>query len=373
MTRARGPRAAWRRWPRGLCSGPGRGHGGPTCRACLPFFSAQAGGWAWPHLPTLSISCQTSDEKCCVGILPPALAPCPPCTTAGTGRGLHAASPPHCQWGVWLCPASGPLTAGLREAGCVDGPQIAWASGPPQSAQALHPHRPIRGIGPPCSSWGDGRSETRTWAHTTRRGLGCARAPTLRPAPRAPPALQPPGTPSGRRSGKSRQEGSLPFLIARFAASSPEQIQEGPLLLLLLSWLRRVSSSSSCEEPGLPSRGSARLSVWSPGSTFPSVSGCQAPEHRLRGCGARTSVLRGTWGLPSPGSKSCALRWQGALNPWTTLEAPSRPFLTEWAPPSGKAQPELGLCRPGGVPLPPESRGGWRLGCASLCWLCWQP
>lgn len=291
MTRARGPRAAWRRWPRGLCSGPGRGHGGPTLRACLPFFSTQAGGGAWPHLPTLSISCQTSDEKCCMGILPPALAPCPPCTTAGTGRGLHTTSPPppHCQWGMWLCPASGPLTAGLREAGCVDGPQIARASGPPQSAQALHPHRPIQGIGPPCSSWGDGRSETRTWAHTTRRGLGCARAPTLRPAPRAlaPRPASPPATwhPKRPRVRETHQESSLPFLIARFAASSPEHIQEGPLLLLLLSWLRRVSASSSCEEPGLPSRGSARLSVWSPGSTAPA-----SAVARLRSTGSGAVV-----------------------------------------------------------------------------------
>lgn len=200
----------------------------------------------------------------------------------------RVAPPPHCQWGMWLCPASGPLTAGLHEAGCVDGPQIARASGPPQSAQALHPHRPIQGIGPPCSSWGDGRSETRTWAHTTRRGLGCARAPTLRPAPcaLAPRPASPPATwhPKRPRVRETHQESSLPFLIARFAASSPEHIQEGPLLLLLLSWLRRVSASSSCEEPGLPSRGSARLSVWSPGS--------MARRQRLPGSGA---PAQGPW------------------------------------------------------------------------------
>ena len=111
-------------------------------------------------------------------------------------------------------------------------------------------------MGPPCSSWGDGRSEARTWADATRQGLGCARAPTLRPVPPAPPALQPPGTPSNSGSRKSRQENSLLFPVARLAASSSEQIQEGPLLSLL-SWLRRVSVSSSCEEPGLPSRGGA--------------------------------------------------------------------------------------------------------------------
>lgn len=94
VTRARGPRVAWTPQPRGLCSGPGWGDGGPTRRACLPFFSARVGGWAWPHSPILSVSCQTSDEKCCVEILPPASVPCPPRTTAGTGRGLHTLSPP---------------------------------------------------------------------------------------------------------------------------------------------------------------------------------------------------------------------------------------------------------------------------------------
>lgn len=89
-----------------------------------------------------------------------------------------------------------------------------------------------------------------------------------------------------------------------------------------------------------------------------------APGLRNAGSAIVALVLRCSeaWGLSSPGLNSCALRWQGALNPWTTLEAPRghfflffppRPFLTERAPLSGKAQPLSAACvDPAGVPLP---------------------
>lgn len=198
---------------------------------------------------------------------------------------------PHCQWGVWLHPASGPLTAGLREAGRVEGPQITRASGPPASAQALHPHGPIGGWGHPAPP-GETAAQRREHGQT-RPGRGWARARAY-PAPRAPRPASPPAAWHPEQQWVTEIAPGKQPPVSNCTAHSlfSEQIQEGPLLSLL-SWLRRVSVSSSCEELGLPSRGSARLPVWSPGSTFPGVSGCcsGAPEHRLRGCGAHASVL----------------------------------------------------------------------------------
>lgn len=135
---------------------------------------------------------------------------------------------PHCQWGVWLHPASGPLTAGLREAGRVEGPQITRASGLPASAQALHPHGPIGGWGHPAPP-GETPAQRREHGQTRPgRGWARARAPTPCPVLHAPPALQPPGTPSSSGSRKSRQENSLLFPIARLAASSPSKSRRAP-------------------------------------------------------------------------------------------------------------------------------------------------
>lgn len=155
--------------------------GGPHPPSCLPFFSARVGGWAWPHLPALSVSCRTSDEKCCVEILPPASGPCSPHTIAGMGFTRPIAPEPvsracgcvqHLAHSQPACVKQGAWT-GHRSPG---------PSGPPESAQALHPHGPIQGLGHPAPP---GETAAQRHEHRQMRPGGGGWA-VRGPLPRAP-------------------------------------------------------------------------------------------------------------------------------------------------------------------------------------------
>ena len=75
------------------------------------------------------------------------------------------------------------------------------------------------------------------------------------------------------------------------------------------------------------------LLLWSTGSRHAGFSSCgsRALEHRLSSCGARASLLRGTWDLPGPGLEPVSPALAGG-------------FLTT-APP-GKPCPAFRACSP---------------------------
>lgn len=231
-----GPRAAWRRWPRGLCSGPAGARGShPLSLSPLLFYTGGRGGLAsLAHIVHLLPGHQMKNaawESC-----PQHWRPLPTLHHSCTAWFAHHVATPPLSVGHVVVSSIWPAHSWPRR-----GKQDVWRASDRLGPQGrLSQPRPCihtgqsRGIGPPCSSWETATRDANVGTHD-QTGLGCARAPTCARARALPRAPRQPShlAPQAAAGQGNHQESSLPFLIARLAAF-PGTHPGGPLVVVVV-------------------------------------------------------------------------------------------------------------------------------------------